>query len=64
MTIRDPETIEVVTPSGMPEGTVDIMIRADDGNAYRIADVFKFLPTPGASGGPTPEQKAKGNLAY
>jgi hypothetical protein len=69
VTIRDPETIVLVTPSAMPEGKVDIMIRADDGNAFRIADAYTFqdlggnivegLGVPGAA----PKQD-KGNLAY
>src|SRR5689334_14139175 len=42
VTIRDPEMLEVITPAGMPEGKVDITIRADNGNAFRIADVFTF----------------------
>jgi hypothetical protein len=69
VTIRDPETIDVVTPAAMPEGKVDIMIRADDGNAFRIADAYTFqdiggnviqgLGAPGA-----PKKEEKGNLAY
>lgn len=70
VTIRDPETLEVLTPQGMPEGKVDIMIRADDGNAFRIADAFQFqnmggsivegIGAPGAAG----KKEQKGNLAY
>jgi hypothetical protein len=69
VTIRDPETMEVVTPPGMDKGKVDIMIRADDGNAFRIVQAFSFedmggnvvegLGAPGAA----PKQD-KGNLAY
>jgi hypothetical protein len=69
VTIRDPETMEVVTPSGMDKGKVDIMIRADDGNAFRVVQAFTFedmggnvvqgLGAPGAA----PKQD-KGNLAY
>jgi hypothetical protein len=69
VTIRDPETIEVMTPNGMPEGKVDIMIRADDGNAFRITDAFTFQNMGGTNavgggvpGGPAKEDK--GNLAY
>jgi hypothetical protein len=63
VTIRDPEMIEVTTPPGVPEGKVDIMIRADNGDAFRIADVFTFQNTGGpAAGAPAKEQK--GNLAY
>ena len=68
VTIRDPETIEVLTPPNMPEGKVDIMIRTDDGNAYRIADVFSFQGVPkgvGASGSAPGSKKGdKGNLAF
>jgi hypothetical protein len=60
VTIRDPEMLEVVTPAGMPEGKVDITIRADNGNAFRIADVFTFQNV-GASQG---KKEEKGNLAY
>ena len=69
VTIRDPETLEVLTPTGMPEGKVDIMIRADDGNAFKISDAFTFqnmggnvvggMGAPGAAKG-----EDKGNLAY
>jgi hypothetical protein len=69
VTIRDPETIEVLTPTGMPEGKVDIMIRVDDGNAYRIPDAFSFKNMGGnvvQGMGATPGSKKdeKGNLAY
>jgi hypothetical protein len=70
VTIRDPETIEVTTPSGMPVGKVDIMIRADDGNAFKIAQAFTFEDMGGSVveglGGPGGPKKGedKGNLAY
>ena len=69
VTIRDPETIEIITPAGMPEGKVDIMIRADNGNAFRIADAFTFQnmggSVVGGIGNPNaPKQEDKGNLAY
>jgi hypothetical protein len=66
MTIRDPETIEVLTPQNMPEGKVDIMIRADDGNAFRIADVYQFqnVGGPAVPGAPGSAPEKKGNLAY
>ena len=37
VTIRDPEMLEVLTPSGVDPGQVDIMIRTDDGAAFKIA---------------------------
>jgi hypothetical protein len=68
VTIVDPETLLATTPSGAKTGQVDVMIRADDGNAFRIPGGFKFedmggsvvegLGTPGAS------KKEKGNLAF
>ena len=70
VTIRDPETIEVLTPQGMPEGKVDIMIRADDGNAFRIADAYQFKNMGGSvigglgSGSGDTKKEDKGNLAY
>lgn len=70
VTIRDPETLEVTTPSGMPEGKVDIMIRADDGNAFKISQAFTFEDMGGnvmeGVGAPSGGKKGedKGNLAY
>jgi hypothetical protein len=69
VTIRDPETLEVVTPSGMSVGPVDIMIRADDGNAFKIAQAFKFenmggSVVEGLGSGTVPGGQPKGNLAY
>ena len=69
VTIRDPETLDVVTPQGMPAGPVDIMIRSDDGSAFRIKQAFAFKDMGGSvvgglgeSGGGKEENK--GNLAY
>jgi hypothetical protein len=69
VTIRDPETLEVLTPSGVEPGQVDIMIRTDDGAAFKIAQVFKFedmggsvVEGLGAPGQAKPDQK--GNLAF
>ena len=69
VTIRDPETLEVVTPSGMPVGPVDIMIRADDGGAFKIAQAFKFEDmggnvVQGLGEGAAPKKEEKGNLAF
>jgi hypothetical protein len=69
VTIRDPETMEVVTPAGMDKGKVDIMIRADDGNAFRIAQAFTFEDmggnvVQGLGASPTAPKQDKGNLAY
>ena len=69
VTIRDPETMEVVTPAGMDKGKVDIMIRADDGNAFRIVQAFTFEDmggnvVQGLGTTPAPTKQDKGNLAY
>jgi hypothetical protein len=69
VTIRDPETLEVVTPSGMPVGPVDIMIRADDAGAFKIAQAFKFEDMGGSviqglGEGAAPKEQEKGNLAF
>ena len=70
VTIRDPETMEVVTPPAMDKGKVDIMIRADDGNAFRIVQAFTFEDmggnvVQGLGASPSaPKQQDKGNLAY
>ena len=63
LTLRDPETIEVTTPTAMPAGPVDIMIRADNGHAFKINQAFSFEQSgPAPAPGSTPEEK--GNLAY
>ncbi len=63
LTLRDPETIEVITPTSMPAGPVDIMIRADNGNAFKISQAFSFVQVgPAAASGAKAEEK--GNLAY
>lgn len=68
VTIRNPETIEVTTPNRMPEGPVDIMIRADDGNAFRIVQAYEFKDMGGSVveglGAPGEAKEDKGNLAY
>src|ERR1700742_2020362 len=42
VTIADPETLLAPTRTGEKPGQVDVMIRADDGNAFRIPQGFKF----------------------
>lgn len=67
VTILDPGTILVSTPTGMDEGAVDIMIRADDGNAWRVAEGFKFEDMGGSvveGLGQGATSKDKGNLAF
>ena len=60
LALRNPETIEVLTPPGMDPGPVDIMIRADNGNAFKITGAYEFkeIQQPGQP------QEDKGNLAF
>jgi hypothetical protein len=68
VTIVDPETLLATTPTGQKAGQVDVLIRADDGNAFRIPQGFKFEEMGGSvveglgSGGVKKEDK--GSLAY
>ncbi|HEX4353177.1 MAG TPA: IPT/TIG domain-containing protein, partial [Polyangiales bacterium] len=68
VTIVDPETLLATTPAGVKPGTVDVMIRADDGNAFRIPQGFKFEDMGGSVveglGTGAVNKKEKGNLAY
>ena len=68
VTIVDPETLLATTPAGAKTGQVDVMIRADDGNAFRIPGGFKFEDMGGSvveglgTGGVKKEEK--GNLKF
>ena len=63
VTIVDPETLLASTPAGLAPGMVDVLIRADDGNAFRLPQSFKFEEQ--AGGDPLgPKKEEKGNLAY
>ena len=70
VTIRDPETLEVLTPSRVEAGEVDIMIRTDDGAAFKIAQAFKFEDMGGniveglGNTGAGAKGEQKGNLAF
>lgn len=69
VTIINPETLLVTTPPRMPVGKVDIMVRADDGNAWKIPQVFEFQDMGGSvveGLGEAAEGAAdkKGNLAF
>lgn len=67
VTILDPQTLLVSTPTGNEPGTVDIMIRADNGDAWRVKEGFQFKDMGGSvveGIGNNPEGEAKGNLAY
>jgi hypothetical protein len=68
VTIVDPETLLATTPTGEKPGAVDVMIRADDGNAFRIPQGFKFEEMGGSViegiGAGGVKKKDKGNLAF
>jgi len=69
VTIINPETLLVTTPSRMAAGKVDIMVRADDGNAWKIPQVFEFQDMGGSiveGLGEAAEgaKEKKGNLAF
>jgi hypothetical protein len=68
VTILDSETLLVSTPTGVGVGPVDISIRADDGNAFKVTQAFKFEDQggggPNGVGGDGASGKKKGNLAY
>ncbi len=67
LTIFDPETLLVTTPAGVEAGTVDVMIRADDGAAWRLPKAFEFKEMGGSvveGMGKAAEAKKKGNLAF
>jgi hypothetical protein len=66
VTIRDSETIIVKSPQN-PEGTVDITVRADDGNAFLLKQAFKYENMAGSvveGMGQAGDRKGKGNLQY
>ena len=67
VTIRDSQTIVVTSPQN-PEGTVDITVRADDGNAFLLKQAFKYENMAGSVVGGMGEagdnRKGKGNLQY
>lgn len=58
VTIIDPETLVVETPMLESSGPVDITVRADNGDAFKIASVFTFEE--GGAAGST----SKGNLKF
>ncbi len=68
VTIVDPETLLAVTPTGEKPGSVDILIRADDGNAFRVTQGFKFEDMGGSVveglGTGAVKKEEKGNLKY
>ena len=67
LTIFDTETLLVTTPSGVAAGTVDVMVRADDGSAWRLPKAFEFKDMGGSvveGLGEGAASKKKGNLAF
>lgn len=67
VTIIDPETLLVVTPPYDTAGTVDITIRADNGEAFRIHDAFEYQEVAGGiidRMGEGPAKNDMGSLAY
>lgn len=68
VTIVDPETLLATTPTGAKVGAVDVLIRADDGNAFRIPQGFKFEEMGGSVvegiGVGGVKKSDRGNLAY
>jgi hypothetical protein len=68
VTIVDPETLLATTPSGTKPGPVDVLIRGDDGNAFRITNSFKFEDMGGSIveglGTGNVKKQDKGNLAF
>jgi IPT/TIG domain len=66
VTIRGTESLLVTTPSG-EVGPTDVTVRADDGNAFRLKQAFKYEDMGGSvveGLGQTAERKEKGNLAF
>ncbi|MDH5491221.1 MAG: IPT/TIG domain-containing protein [Myxococcales bacterium] len=65
--ILDPTTIVAYTPTTTDPQTVDITIRMDDGNAFRIKNAFRFEDQ-GVNVmeglGEGAQKTKKGNLAY
>jgi len=65
VTIRNTETLVVSTPQG-EAGTVDVTVRADDGNAFRMKGAFKYEDMGGSVVEGLGENAAKksGNLQF
>lgn len=67
LTIFDAETLLVTTPAGVEAGTVDVLVRADDGDAWRLPKAFEFKDMGGSvveGLGAAGAAKKKGNLAF
>jgi len=67
VTILDPETLLVTTPTTEDPGTVDITVRADHGPAFKIAQAFTYEEMAGGvveGLGEGATSTKKGNLQY
>jgi hypothetical protein len=67
VTLIDPETMVVLAPQVEEPGTVDITIRADNGDAFIIHDAFEYQAVAGGivdRMGEGPEKQQGGGLAY
>jgi len=66
VTIRSKESLAVTTPSG-DKGPVDVTVRSDDGNAFKIKQGFRYEDMGGSvveGLGTSGQAKKKGNLAF
>ena len=66
VTIRSKEALGVTTPSG-EAGPVDVTIRSDDGNAFKLKQAFRYEDMGGSvveGLGKTGEGKNKGSLQF
>ena len=67
VTIINPETLLVMSPPRDEAGKVDITISADNGDAFKIAQVFEYQVVAGGivdQIGSGPSKQNMGNLAY
>ena len=67
VTIQDDQTLVVLTPQYQQEGPVDIMIRADNGEAFRIHEGYEYQNVGGGivqQLGDGPAKTDMGFLAY
>jgi hypothetical protein len=48
MLVVNSEQIRVTTPQTETSGAVDVLLRTDDGAAFRIADAYSFADAPAA----------------
>ena len=62
--IVDPETLLAFSPNYEEPGTVDIHIRADNGEAWVIHDVFEYQAAAGIPAAGGAEAAPGGGLAY